>query len=89
MSIRIIVLLEDHTSGKKLFKISDMASNYAPLTEIEKEQLRTQPNVQLIEAWALVRGITRHPEVLQQIQLKSNEEFFFCFHRNIFNSEKI
>ena len=73
MSIRIIVLLEDHTSGKKLFKISDMASNYAPLTEIEKEHLRTQPNVQLIEAWALVRGITRHPEVLQQIQLKSNE----------------
>ena len=77
MRIRIIVLLEDHTSGKKLFKISDMASNYAPLTEIEKQQLITQPNVQLTEAWALVRGITRHPEVLQQIQLKSNEVRLF------------
>ena len=56
-----------------------MASNYAPLTEIEKEQLRTQPNVHLIEAWALVRGIAGHPEVLQQIQLKSNEVRLILF----------
>ena len=50
-----------------------MASNYAPLTKTEKEQLRTQPNVDMILAWALVKGIVRHPEVLEQIQHKSIE----------------
>ena len=46
-----------------------MASNYAPLTE--KDQLRTQPNVDMILAWALVKGIVRHPEVMEQIQRKT------------------
>ena len=50
-----------------------MASNYAPLTQTEKDQLKTQPNVDMILAWALVKGIVRHPEVLQQIQLKTIE----------------
>ena len=50
-----------------------MASNYAPLTATEKEQLRTQPNVDLIIAWAVVRGISNHPEVLEQIALKQAE----------------
>ena len=52
---------------------TDMASNHAPLTTTEKEQLRTQPNVDLIIAWALVRGISHHPEVLEQIALKQAE----------------
>ena len=50
-----------------------MASNYAPLTKTEKDQLRTQPNVDMILAWASVKGIVRHPEVLEQIQHKSIE----------------
>ena len=52
---------------------ADMASNYAPLTPVEKEQLRTQPNIDLILAWALVRGISQHPEVLEQIAIKQRE----------------
>ena len=48
-----------------------MASNYAPLTPTEKDQLRTQPNVDMILEWALVKGIVRHPEVLEQIQHKT------------------
>ena len=61
---------------KWFIKISVMASNYAPLTAIEKEQLRTQPNVELILAWAMVRGIVGHPEVVEQIRVKSNEVSF-------------
>ena len=56
-----------------------MASNYAPLTPEEKHQLRTQPNIDLILAWATVRGIVRHPEVLQQIQIKTREVIFRFF----------
>ena len=48
-----------------------MASNYAPLTPTEKDQLRTQPNVDMILEWALVKGIVRHPEVLEQIEHKT------------------
>ena len=48
-----------------------MASNYAPLTQIEKNQLTIQPNVDMILAWALVKGIVRHPEVIEQIQYKT------------------
>ena len=54
-----------------------MTSYYAPLTAIEKEQLRTLPNVHLIEAWTLVRGISRYPEV------------FLFFHRKIYNSKNV
>ena len=56
-----------------------MASNYAPLTPEEKHQLQTQPNIDLILAWATVRGIVRHPEVLQQIQIKTREVIFSIF----------
>ena len=51
-----------------------MASNHAPLTATEKHQLRTQPNVDLILAWAMVRGIDLgHPEVLEQMRMKAQE----------------
>ena len=50
-----------------------MASNYAPLTPVEKERLRTQPNIDLILAWVLVRGISQHQEVLEQIAIKQRE----------------
>ena len=50
-----------------------MACNYAPLTVREKEELRNQPNVRFIVAWANRLGILGHPEVIQQIERKSLE----------------
>ena len=50
-----------------------MANNYAPLTLREKEELRSQPNVDFIVEWAEQLGIPRHPEVLQQIGKKTLE----------------
>ena len=63
----MILIFDFHT-------LTDMASNHAPLTATEKHQLRTQPNVDLILAWAMVRGIDLgHPEVLEQMRMKGKE----------------
>ena len=45
--------------------------SYPPLNPTEREQLRAHENVDLILAWALVKNIVLHPEVLDQIRIKS------------------
>ena len=50
-----------------------MASNNSPLTEIEKTQLRSQPNVHMIVEWARNVGISNHPEVLKEIEERNRE----------------
>ena len=45
--------------------------SYPPLNPTEREQLRANENVDLILAWALVKNIVLHPEVLEQIRTKS------------------
>ena len=56
--------------------------SHPPLTSTEREQLRSHENVDLILAWALVKNIVLHPEVLEQIRIKSVEvktTFLFLF----------
>ena len=50
-----------------------MAHNYKPLTPREKEELRSQPNVDFIIRWAVRMGIPRHPEVEAEIEKKKEE----------------
>ena len=50
-----------------------MASNYPPLTPLERQQLRDHPNVDLIVAWTLVKRIVGHPEVTEQIRIKEKQ----------------
>ena len=47
--------------------------SFPPLNSTEREQLRSHENVDLILAWALVKNIVLHPEVLEQIRIKSVE----------------
>ena len=49
---------------------------YPPLTETEREQLRAHGNVDLRLAWVLIKNIVLHPEVSEQIRIKSIEVNF-------------
>ena len=53
--------------------ISAMASNNAPLTELEKAQLRNQSNIDFIMIWANRLGITEHPEVREEIRMRRQQ----------------
>ena len=66
-------ILKKHAHFFWFYAPLDMASRYAPLSAIERQQLRTQPNVDLILAWATIKGIIAHPEVLEQVAIKDRE----------------